>query len=70
MLGRNAAYVQQFVRRDVPKRLKHEERRKLARYFSVPETCSGTRRNQRARRRASSASSAILSRYPWDRARS
>lgn len=41
MLGRNAAYIQQFVRRGVPKRLKEEERRKLARYFSVPETVLG-----------------------------
>ena len=41
MLGRNAAYIQQFVRRGVPKRLKEEERRKLARYFSVPEALLG-----------------------------
>lgn len=41
MLGRNAAYIQQFVRRGVPKRLKEEERRKLARYFSVSETSLG-----------------------------
>jgi len=41
MLGRNAAYIQQYVRRGVPKRLKEEERRKLARYFSIPETLLG-----------------------------
>jgi len=41
MLGRNAAYIQQFVRRGIPKRLKEEERRKLARYFSVSETLLG-----------------------------
>jgi phage repressor protein C with HTH and peptisase S24 domain len=41
MLGRNPAYIQQFVRRGVPKRLKEEERRKLARYFSIPETILG-----------------------------
>lgn len=41
MLGRNAAYVQQFVRRGVPKRLREEERRKLARYFGIPETRLG-----------------------------
>jgi phage repressor protein C with HTH and peptisase S24 domain len=41
MLGRNAAYIQQVVRRGVPKRLKEEERRKLARYFSIPETLLG-----------------------------
>jgi phage repressor protein C with HTH and peptisase S24 domain len=41
MLGRNPAYIQQFVRRGVPRRLKEEERRKLARYFAVPETMLG-----------------------------
>ena len=41
MLGRNAAYIQQFVRRGVPRRLKEEERRKLARYFSISETLLG-----------------------------
>jgi hypothetical protein len=41
MLGRNPAYIQQFVRRGVPKRLKEEERRKLARYFGVAETVLG-----------------------------
>jgi phage repressor protein C with HTH and peptisase S24 domain len=41
MLGRNPAYIQQYVRRGVPKRLKEEERRKLARYFSVAEELLG-----------------------------
>jgi hypothetical protein len=41
MLGRNAAYIQQFVRRGVPKRLGEEERRKLARYFGVSEALLG-----------------------------
>ena len=41
MLGRNPAYIQQFVRRGVPKRLGETERRKLARYFSVPESMLG-----------------------------
>jgi phage repressor protein C with HTH and peptisase S24 domain len=41
MLGRNPAYIQQFVRRGVPKRLGEEERRKLARYFSVSEALLG-----------------------------
>src|SRR4030095_2904682 len=38
MLGRNPAYIQQFVRRGVPKRLGEAERGKLARYFSIPES--------------------------------
>ena len=41
MLGRNSAYIQQYVRRGVPKRLKEEERRKLARYFSISEAVLG-----------------------------
>lgn len=41
MLGRNAAYIQQFVRRGVPRRLGEDERRKLARYFAVPEAMLG-----------------------------
>jgi phage repressor protein C with HTH and peptisase S24 domain len=41
MLGRNPAYIQQFVRRGVPKRLKEEERRKLSRYFGIPEALLG-----------------------------
>jgi phage repressor protein C with HTH and peptisase S24 domain len=41
MLGRNAAYIQQFVRRGVPKRLREEERRKLARYFAISEALLG-----------------------------
>jgi phage repressor protein C with HTH and peptisase S24 domain len=41
MLGRNAAYIQQYVRRGVPKRLREEERRKLARYFGIAEVLLG-----------------------------
>ncbi|MFL6727667.1 MAG: helix-turn-helix transcriptional regulator [Sphingomicrobium sp.] len=41
MLGRNAAYIQQFVRRGVPKRLGEDERRKLARYFGISEMLLG-----------------------------
>ncbi len=41
MLGRNPAYIQQYVRRGVPKRLKEEERRKLARYFAISEALLG-----------------------------
>jgi phage repressor protein C with HTH and peptisase S24 domain len=41
MLGRNAAYIQQYVRRGVPRRLGEDERRKLARYFGVAEELLG-----------------------------
>jgi phage repressor protein C with HTH and peptisase S24 domain len=43
MLGRNAAYIQQFVRRGTPRRLGEEDRRKLAHYFGVPEAMLGGR---------------------------
>jgi phage repressor protein C with HTH and peptisase S24 domain len=41
MLGRNSAYIHQFVRRGVPKRLKEDERRILADFFDVDETVFG-----------------------------
>ena len=58
MLGRNAAYIQQFVRRGVPKRLKEEERRKLARYFAVSEAFLGGPPEEAAGHTGWSASSA------------
>jgi hypothetical protein len=41
LLGKNAAYIQQFIRRGTPKRLREEERRTLARYFQVSEAILG-----------------------------
>lgn len=41
LLGRNAAYVQQFIRRGVPRKLDEEDRRTLARYFGVAEETLG-----------------------------
>jgi len=43
MIGRNAAYIQQFIRRGTPKRLSEDDRRTLARYFGVPEARLGGR---------------------------
>ncbi len=40
-LGKNPAYIQQFIRRGTPKRLGEDERGKLARYFGVPESTFG-----------------------------
>ena len=37
LLGRNAAYVQQFLKRGTPKRRREDDRRVLARYFGVDE---------------------------------
>ena len=41
LLGRNAAYVQQFIRRGTPKKLDEEDRRALARHFRVDEALLG-----------------------------
>ena len=41
MLGRNAAYLQQFVTRGSPRRLAERDRRLLADYFGVDETRLG-----------------------------
>lgn len=37
LLGRNAAYIQQFIKRGTPRRLAEDDRRRLAAYFRVPE---------------------------------
>lgn len=41
LLGRNAAYVQQYMKRGTPRRLAEEDRRTLARYFDVDEQLLG-----------------------------
>ena len=38
LIGRNAAYIQQFIERGTPKRLAEDDRRTLAHYFGVDET--------------------------------
>jgi phage repressor protein C with HTH and peptisase S24 domain len=41
LIGRNAAYVQQYIKRGTPRRLAEADRRILARYFGVPERMLG-----------------------------
>jgi phage repressor protein C with HTH and peptisase S24 domain len=43
LLGRNPAYIQQFIKRGTPRRLAEEDRRKLAAYFRVSEQRLGGR---------------------------
>lgn len=43
MIGRNPAYIQQFIKRGTPRRLSEEDRGMLARYFGVSETLLGGR---------------------------
>lgn len=42
-LGRNDAYLQQFITRGSPRRLHEDDRRKLARYFGIDERQLGAR---------------------------
>lgn len=41
LLGRNPAYIQQFIKRRVPRSLNERDRRILARYFNVCESMLG-----------------------------
>ena len=41
LIGRNSAYIQQYIKRGSPRRLDDRDRRLLARYFGVPETALG-----------------------------
>ena len=41
LIGRNAAYIQQFIKRGTPRKMAEEDRRKLARYFNVDEQLLG-----------------------------
>jgi len=41
LLGRNNAYIQQYLRKGTPRRLPESERHTLARYFAVPEAILG-----------------------------
>lgn len=38
LIGRNSAYLQQFLHRGTPRRLAEQDRRILAQYFGVPES--------------------------------
>ncbi len=38
LLGRNASYLQQFIKKGSPKKLEEGDRKTLARFFGVPET--------------------------------
>ena len=42
-LGRNDAYLQQYIKRGSPKRLPEDERRRLAQYLSIDERRLGAR---------------------------
>jgi phage repressor protein C with HTH and peptisase S24 domain len=41
LIGRNAAYIQQYIKRGSPRRLAEEDRRQLAAYFGIDEALLG-----------------------------
>ena len=41
MLGRNAAYIQQYIKRGSPRKLDEDDRAKLAAFLNVPESLLG-----------------------------
>ncbi len=41
LIGRNPAYIQQFIKRGIPRKLDEADRRTLARYFQVDEQLLG-----------------------------
>ncbi|MBZ9648538.1 peptidase S24 [Sphingobium sp. 3R8] len=43
LIGRNPAYIQQFIKRGTPRKLDEADRHVLARYFGVPEQVLGGR---------------------------
>jgi phage repressor protein C with HTH and peptisase S24 domain len=43
LIGRNAAYVQQYIKRGSPRRLAEDDRRQLAEYFGIDEAWLGGR---------------------------
>lgn len=51
LLGRNAAYVQQYVKRGTPRKLEEGDRRKLARFLGVDEQLLGGPKDDPGQRR-------------------
>ena len=49
LIGRNSAYIQQYIRRGTPRRLAEADRRVLARYFGVSEELLGAPAEERVR---------------------
>jgi hypothetical protein len=41
LIGRNPAYIQQYLKRGIPRRLSEQDRRRLARHFGVSEALFG-----------------------------
>lgn len=48
LIGRNAAYIQQFIKRGTPRKLDEADRAKIARYFSIDERSLGGPESERS----------------------
>ncbi len=59
LLGRNHAYLQQFIRRGTPKRLPEDVRRDLARILAVPESELGASNPNRTSQNRPAISSSL-----------
>lgn len=60
MLGRNPAYIQQFIKRGTPRKLDEDDRRRLARYFGVEEAVLASVGDSPVHQRVGSRSSPYL----------
>lgn len=64
LLGKNASYLQQFIRKGSPKKLDEEDRRTLAQFFGVAESELGGRDISRAPRESRRAEWVDVPRLP------
>ena len=60
MLGKNAAYIQQYIRRGSPRKLDEEDRRRLAEFYGVEEHLLGAPAVRESRRSGSVTSDGLL----------
>lgn len=60
MLGKNAAYIQQYIRRGSPRKLDEEDRRRLAEFYGVEEHLLGAPAVRESRRSRPARSDGLL----------
>ncbi len=60
MLGKNAAYIQQYIRRGSPRKLDEEDRRRLAEFYGVEEHFLGAPAIRESRRSRPAGSDGLL----------
>ena len=60
MLGKNPAYIQQYIRRGSPRKLDEDNRRRLAEFYGVEERLLGAPAERRAPRTGRTSSDGLL----------